>query len=51
MPAVSERQRRFLGAELARARSGKKTRTKMSAGKLSEFLSGGHKMKLQPPRK
>lgn len=37
MPAKTERQRRFMGAELARARAGKKTRTGMSAKKLSEF--------------
>jgi len=39
MPAISEKQRRFMGAELARKRAGKKTRTGMSEGKLSEFAS------------
>jgi hypothetical protein len=39
MPAKSEKQRRFMGAELSRARAGKKTRTGMSEDKLSEFTS------------
>jgi len=39
MPAVSEKQRRFMGAELARKRAGKKTKTGMSESKLSEFAS------------
>ena len=39
MPAKSEKQRRFMGAELARARAGKKTRTGMSEAKLREFAS------------
>jgi hypothetical protein len=34
MPARSKKQQRFMGAELARARAGKKTRTGMSAKKL-----------------
>ena len=37
MPAKSEKQRRFMGAELARKRKGKKTKTGMSSGQLSEF--------------
>jgi hypothetical protein len=37
MPSVSEKQRRFMGAELGRARSGKRTRTGMSAPKLRHF--------------
>lgn len=37
MPAESERQRRFMGAELARKRQGKKTRTGMSEQQLREF--------------
>ncbi|KKM30251.1 hypothetical protein LCGC14_1566300 [marine sediment metagenome] len=37
MPAVSKRQQRFFGAELARKRKGLKTRTGLSASKLSEF--------------
>lgn len=40
-PAVSEKQRRFMGAELARKRAGKKTRTGMSEKKLREFASKG----------
>ena len=39
MPAKSEKQRRFMGAELSRARAGKKTQTGMSEEKLSEFVS------------
>jgi hypothetical protein len=37
VPAKSERQRRFMGAELARARAGKKTRTGMSKSQLKDF--------------
>lgn len=37
MPAESERQRRFMGAELGRLRAGKKTRTGMSASQLRDF--------------
>ena len=37
MPAVSQAQRRFMGAELARKKKGKKTRTKMSRSQLAEF--------------
>lgn len=39
MPAVSEKQRRFMGAELARKRAGEKTRTGMSESQLSDFAS------------
>jgi len=39
MPSVSERQRKFMGAELARKRAGKKTKTKMTAKQLEEFAS------------
>ena len=39
MPAVSEKQRKFFGAELARARKGKKTRTKLPEHKLAEYAS------------
>jgi len=42
MPAVSEKQRRFMGAELARRREGKRTKTKMSEQQLREFA---HKKK------
>jgi hypothetical protein len=37
MPAVSEKQRRFMGAELARKRKGKKTKTGMSESQLEDF--------------
>jgi hypothetical protein len=39
MPAQSEKQRRFMGAELARKRAGKKTQTGMSEKQLEEFAS------------
>ncbi len=37
MPAVSKKQRRFMGVELARKRAGKRTRTKMTEAQLREF--------------
>jgi len=37
MPAKSEKQRRFMGAELARKRDGKKTQTGMSESQLRDF--------------
>ena len=37
MPSVSERQRKFLGADLARKRAGKKTKTGMSEAQLRDF--------------
>ena len=39
MPSKSARQRRFMGAELSRARAGKKTQTGMSEEKLSDYAS------------
>lgn len=36
-PAVSEKQRRFAGAELARKRAGKRTRSGMTETQLEEF--------------
>jgi hypothetical protein len=39
MPARTEKQRKFMGAELARKRAGKKTKTSMSEKKLEEFAS------------
>lgn len=39
MPAKSEKQRKFMGAELARKRAGKKTETGMSEKQLEEFAS------------
>ncbi len=37
MPAVSKRQQMFMGAELARKRTGKKTKTGMSTSQLRDF--------------
>lgn len=37
MPAVSEAQRRFFGAELARIRAGQRTKTHMSAEEMAKF--------------
>ena len=37
MPAVSEKQRRLMGADLARKRAGKKTKTGMSETQLRHF--------------
>ena len=37
MPSSSEKQRRLFGADLARARAGKKTRTGMSKKQLEDF--------------
>jgi hypothetical protein len=48
MPAKTRRQQRFMGAELARARAGKKTRTGMSASHLRKWASkpkGGYRKK------
>jgi hypothetical protein len=39
MPAKSEKQRKFMGAELARKRAGKKTRTGMSEKELTKYAS------------
>lgn len=39
MPAVSKVQQRMMGADLARARAGKRTRTGMSISKLKKFAS------------
>ena len=36
-PAKTEKQRRFMGAELQRKRAGKKTKTKLPEHKLREF--------------
>jgi len=37
MPATSERQRRFMGAELGRLRRGERTETSMSESQLRDF--------------
>ena len=42
MPAKSEKQRRFMGAELGRKRAGKKTRTGMTEGQLSKYANKGN---------
>ena len=39
MPAKTEKQRRFMGAELERKREGKKTRTGMSEAELEKMAS------------
>lgn len=36
-PAKTEKQRKFFGAELARERAGKRTKTKLPEHKLREF--------------
>ena len=45
MPAKSEKQRKFMGAELARKRAGKKTRTSMSEKQLEDYAKKGKKKK------
>jgi len=47
MPAKSERQRKMMGADLARKRAGQKTQTGMSEAQLEEFASKPAK----PPKK
>ena len=49
MPAVSRKQQRFFGAELARKRAGKKTKTEMTEKQLEEFAET--KRKGLPARK
>lgn len=39
MPAVSEKQRRYMGMELARAKKGERTETGMSVQQLSDFAT------------
>ena len=39
MPAKSKAQQRLMGADLARARAGKKTRTGMTKAQLKEFAT------------
>lgn len=45
MPATSERQRKFMGAELARKRAGKHTQTGMTEGQLRDFAHKPKKRK------
>lgn len=40
MPSVSEKQRRFMGADYARAKRGEKTKTGMNKKQLREFSLG-----------
>ena len=39
MPAKSQAQQKLMGADLARARAGKKTRTGMDEAELKDFAS------------
>lgn len=43
MPAKSEKQRKFMGAELERKREGKSTKTGMSEKQLRDFAKKGKK--------
>lgn len=45
MPSETERQRKFFGAELARKRAGKGTRTRLSEKVLREFAAKTKKRK------
>jgi hypothetical protein len=45
MPAKTEKQRRFMGAELERKREGKKTQTGMSESELEKMASKPDKKK------
>jgi hypothetical protein len=54
MPAVSDRQQRFMGAELARKRAGKQTQTGMSEAQLEDFAKkkapAAGRVKKKPPK-
>ena len=43
MPSRTVKQQQFMGAELARKRAGKKTKTSMSAHQLKEYAGTKHK--------
>ena len=43
MPAKSEKQRKLMGADLARKRAGQKTRTGMTEKQLREYAHKGKK--------
>lgn len=43
MPAESEKQRRFMGADLSRLRAGQPTRTGMNEGQLRDFARKGRR--------
>jgi hypothetical protein len=45
MPAKSDKQQKFMGAELARKREGKSTQTGMSEKQLRDFAKGPIKPK------
>ena len=45
MPAVSEKQRKMMGADLGRLRAGEKTRTGMSEQQLREYAKKKRKKK------
>jgi len=51
MPAKSERQRKYMGAELARKRAGQKTETGMSETQLEDFAKNPPKPKPPKPPK
>lgn len=50
MPSYTERQRRFMGAELARKRRGEKTETGMSEKQLRDFAKKPRKKKRTVPK-
>ncbi len=45
MPAKSEKQRKFMGAELQRKREGKNTKTNMSEAELEKYATKDKKTK------
>lgn len=51
MPSVSEKQRKFMGAELARKRAGKKTKTGMGEESLRDFAKKSKGKKAGPNMK
>jgi hypothetical protein len=51
MPAVSEKQRRFMGMELGRKRKGEATETGMSEESLRDFARKGKRSKRRHKRK
>ncbi len=44
MPSTSAKQQRFMGAELARKRAGKPTKTNMKAQQLADFARTAPKL-------
>ena len=54
MPSVSEKQRKFMGWQLAQVRAGKKSKTGMNESQLAEFAEkplGKKKMMKKNPAK